>query len=119
MAHRSGENQLSRKEAIMKTVIVILTLFGLGVTAQAQDWTSSPNNWANLSSNWQNSPNNWRNSPNNWQNSPNRWGNERIIRDQSGRAAGYAVPRPDGGVNYFDLNGNRKAYQPPKSKQAK
>ena len=42
-----------------------------------------------------------------------RWGNERIIRDNNGKLTGYAVPKRDGGVNFFDLKGNRRGYLPP------
>lgn len=81
-------------------------------SAAAEDWNSSPNNWKNSPDNWENSPNNWKNSPNNWENSPNRWGNERVIRDGSGNAVGYAVPKEGGGVNFFDYEGNRTGYLP-------
>jgi hypothetical protein len=56
----------------------------------------------------------WSSSPSNWQNSPSRYGNERIIRDKNGNAAGYVVPKPDGGANIFDLRGNRQGYLPPR-----
>ena len=93
--------------------VVAIGLFAMSSASSAQDWNSNPHNWQNSPNNWQNSPNNWQNSPNNWQNSPNRYGNDRIIRDNNGNAAGYAVPRPDGGVNYFDSQGNRRGYVPP------
>lgn len=100
----------------MKKWIIIVLLAGFCSPAIAQtDWNSSPHNWDNSPYNFHNSPHNWNNSPRNWQNSPHRWGNERIIRDSRGNAAGYAVPKPDGGVNYYDLNGNRTGYLPPKS----
>jgi hypothetical protein len=79
----------------------------------AQDWNSSPNNWDNSPNNWENSPNNWNNSPNNWNNSPNNFGNERIIRDVDGSVKGYAVPKANGGVNFYDNQGTRKGYLPP------
>jgi len=66
--------------------------------ATAQDWKSSPYNW--------------KNSPYNWENSPMRWDNERIIRDENGEPTGYAVPKRDGGVNFFDLEGKRRGYLP-------
>ena len=91
----------------------VLCIFATPVFAQ-YDWQSNPNNWNNSESNWENSGDNWKNSPNNWNNSPNKWGNERIIRDSNGNAVGYAVPKKDGGVNYYDFNGKRKGYQPAK-----
>jgi len=94
----------------MKYLILIAVMFS--VTAYANDWNSSPNNWNNSPSNWENSPSNWNNSPNNWDNSPNNFGNTRIIRDTNGNAQGYAVPKADGGVNFFNQNGERKGYAP-------
>ena len=93
--------------------IVILFFIFMPSFATAQDWRSSPLNWKNNQVNWENSPLNWRNNPQNWQNSPMRWGNERIIRDNNGKLTGYAVPKRDGGVNFFDLKGNRRGYSPP------
>ncbi|GEM_PF-1667514 len=89
--------------------IVIISAFGL---AAAQDWNSSPYNWNNSQYNWKNSPYNWKNSPNNWQNSQYKWGNDRIIRDNNGNPAGYAVPKDDGGINIYDFRGNRRGYKP-------
>lgn len=92
--------------------IIAILLMSVAFNAAADDWNTSPNNWNNSPNNWDNSPNNWNNSPNNWNNSPNRWGNERIIRDNSGNPTGYAVPKADGGVNFYDSNGNRRGYLP-------
>ena len=83
-----------------------------GSALMAQDWDSSPMNWNNSPLNWDNNSMNWKNSPMNWDNSPNRWGNERIIRDEHGRAQGYAVPKEDGGINFFDFDGQRRGYLP-------
>lgn len=91
--------------------VVIMVLFASG-GVMAWDWNSSPNNFKNSPYNFENSPYNFRNSPYNWDNSPGRYGNERIIRDSQGNARGYAVPRPDGGANFFDTQGNRWGYQP-------
>lgn len=96
----------------VKTLVVAVSL-ALPATAGAQDWNSSPDNWDNSPQNWDNSPHNWKNSPDNWDNSPNRWGNERIVRDSDGNPIGYAVPKTDGGVNYFDFEGGRRSYTPP------
>jgi hypothetical protein len=91
---------------------LLIALLLISNVAIAQDWESSPNNWSNSPNNWENSSSNWNNSPNNWENSPNNWGNERIIRGENGNAQGYAVPRADGGVNFYDGNGNRTGYLP-------
>ena len=94
----------------MKYLILIAVMFS--ITAQANDWDSSPNNWNNSPNNWDNSSMSWDNSPNNWENSTNIYNNPRIIRDTNGNAQGYAVPKDDGGVNFFDRNGQRKGYLP-------
>jgi hypothetical protein len=93
------------------TFIVIFFFVSMPL-ATAQDWKSSPYNWKNSPYNWENSSHNWKNSPHNWNNSPMRWGNERIIRDNGGKPMGYGVPKRDGGVNFFDLKGNRRGYLP-------
>ena len=95
----------------MKKVIVFLVLF-LAVPCFGQDYESSPFNYDNSPYNYENSPYNYRNSRDNWDNSPYKWGNDRIIRDNDGNPQGYAVPKRDGGVNFFDLDGNRKGYEP-------
>lgn len=80
--------------------------------APLPSWNADPNNYRNSPSNYENSPYNYRNSPNNYDNSPIKYGNDRIIRDESGTARGYIVPKPAGGANIFDIHGNRRAYIP-------
>ena len=94
----------------MKRLFLVITL--ISTTALANDWKTSPDNWNNSSNNWENSSSNWNNSPSNWDNSPSNYGNSRIIRDASGNPQGYAVPKSDGGVNFYDQNGTRKGYLP-------
>ena len=91
----------------MKKIVLILALTIFNTICFADDWNSSP-------SNWDNSSNNWNNSPSNWDNSPNKYGNDRLMRDESGNVTGYAVPKSDGGVNFYNLNGERKGYLPPR-----
>jgi hypothetical protein len=91
---------------------LLYTLLLISNISLAQDWESSPYNWDNSRHNLDNSSLNWNNSPYNLDNSPNLWGNERIIRDENGKAQGYAVPKADGGVNFYDRNGNRNGYLP-------
>ena len=86
--------------------IFIFTSIFAGVTS----WEDSPYNWDNSEHNWDNSPNNWKNSPNNWENNPNNLNSDRIIRDNSGNPTGYTVPKPNGGANIYDLDGNREGY---------
>jgi hypothetical protein len=77
-----------------------------------QNWRNSPDNWQNNPQNWQNKPQQWQNSPDNWQNSADNYNNANGIYDSNGNRLGYAVPRPDGGANYFNNNGDRTGYQP-------
>ena len=63
------------------------------------------------STDFNNNPLNYNNSPLNFENSTNRYGNENIIRDNQGNAVGYEVEKSDGGVNYFNLNGERQGYK--------
>lgn len=76
-------------------------------------YANSPNNYANSPNNYANSPNNYENAPNNYENNPYNTNSNRIIRDNDGQATGYAVPRADGGVNYFNSNGGRSGYRGP------
>ena len=80
-------------------------------TAFAQLYENSPNRYENNLYNYNNSSSNYNNNPNNYENNLNNYSSNRIIRNESGNATGYAVPRSDGGVNYFDTNGNRTGYQ--------
>jgi len=100
------------KKLAVYSLYFILIFCVLSDISQAQDWNSNPYNWQNSPYNFNNSSNNWQNNPNNWQNSPNKWGNDRIIRDNQGNPRGYAVPKADGGVNFFDQRGNRRGYLP-------
>ena len=79
----------------MKTLtLLILLLLPVSVLAQS----------------WENSPYNWNNSPSNWQNSPYNWNSKRSIYDSEGNRSGYAVPKPDGGLNIYDNEGNWRGY---------
>ena len=85
-------------------------------SADVTNWNNNPMNFENSEMNFENSPMNYNNSPMNYQNNPMNYNSDRIIRDNSGHAMGYEVPKPDGGVNYFDLSGQRKGYQGPGSR---
>ena len=78
-----------------------------------QNWQNSPDNWQNSSQNWQNSSDNWKNSPQNWENSGNNYNNANGIYDRNGNRIGYSVPSENGGMNYFNNDGSRRAYAPP------
>lgn len=98
----------------MKLIKILAVMaLGLSTAAMAQDWNSSPQNFENSPSNFENSPSNFKNSPNNFENSPNNYGNPNIIRDNNGNASGYAVPKANGGVNFYAPDGTRRGYLPP------
>ena len=77
-----------------------------------QNWRNNPDNWQNSSQNWQNSSQNWKNSPQNWQNSGGNFNSSNGVYDSSGRRIGYGVPSANGGINYFNNDDSRRAYQP-------
>jgi len=81
-------------------------------TNSRQHWQNSPDRWQNSSQNWQNSPQNWQNSPQNWKNSADNYYSSNGIYDSNGNRTGYAVPTPNGGINYFGNDGSRRGYQP-------
>ena len=89
----------------MKKFLLLILSVTSSVMAGVTSWEDSPYNWDN-------SEHNWENSPNNWENSPNNWNSDRIIRDNSGNPAGYAVPNSNGVINIYDLDGNREGYVP-------
>lgn len=101
---------------LVKSGAALGLLLAMTVDADVTNWNNSPYNFQNSEMNWENSPMNFRNSPMNMENNPININSDRIIRDSSGEATGYAVPKADGGVNYYDLQGNRQGYQGPDSR---
>lgn len=97
------------QKIILFTVACVLSA---GLAWGFTSFDNSPNNFDNSPLNFDNSPNNFDNSPMNFKNSPMRFNNKRIIRDNSGRARGYVVPKDNGGANVFDMRGNRQMYIP-------
>lgn len=92
----------------------LLGILGFGPGQPAPGgWSTSPNNWDNSEKNWDNGPQKWDNNPKNWANDPRNRDSKRIVYDNQGRPIGYIVPKGNGGANYFDLSGHRKAYLPP------
>lgn len=94
---------------------MVAALVVMSASAGAQTCVTfdcSPYNFRNSESNFQNSPYNFRNSPNNFDNSPYNTNSRNGVYDNDGNRAGYAVRRPDGGVNVFDNSGNRTGYVP-------
>lgn len=108
------------KTALPLCTMLLVTVAGTACFAQAsQNWANSPRNWQNSPDNWKNNPNNWQNSSQNWKNSPQNWqnsganyGSTNGIYDSAGNRTGYVVPSPNGGKNYFNNDGSRRAYQP-------
>jgi hypothetical protein len=78
-----------------------------------QNWQNNPNNWQNSRDNWQNSSQNWKNNSDNWKNSGNNFNSANGIYDSAGNRLGYTVPSGNGGLNFFNNDGSRRAYAPP------
>jgi len=101
----------------IKVGLCTIAILSSGMSwADITNWDNNPMNYENSEMNYENSPMNYNNSPMNYQNNPMNYNSDRIIRDNSGHAMGYEVPKPDGGVNYFDLQGHRRGYQGPGSR---
>ena len=94
----------------LKTFALIALIASTPFAAHAQ-WTveSSPYSVQNSPYSIENSPYSIQNSPYSIPNTP---GGANGIYGNNGQWQGYAVPRPDGGVNIFDPNGNRAGYLP-------
>ena len=91
--------------------MILVSTFSSSVFAQQGYGEDSPYHSNNNPYASENSPYNSNNNPYNSLNNPYNSSSNRIIRDENGRATGYAVPRSDGGVNYFDYSGEgRKGY---------
>lgn len=111
------KHDMSVINPLAKLSAAVSILITMTVEADVTNWDNSPYNFKNSEMNWENSPMNFRNSPMNLENNPININSDRIIRDSSGEATGYAVPKADGGVNYYDLQGNRQGYQRPESRR--
>jgi hypothetical protein len=94
------------------SLMLLTAMAGPGL-ADSTLWNNSPLNYENSPYNYENSSSNYNNSPMNWENSRSNVSSDRIIRNNEGEAIGYAVPKRDGGVNFFDLEGKRRGYTPP------
>ena len=96
-----------------KIVLVSVTALALAPVAAHAQWTiqSSPYSIQNSPYNIQNSPYSIQNSPYSIPNTPGAIGGNGIYGN-NGQWQGYAVPRPDGGLNVFDPSGNRTGYVP-------
>jgi hypothetical protein len=94
-------------------VLIGAAVFVAPLFAHAQtSWNASPYNYNNSPYNYNNSPYNFNNSPYNFRNSPYNMFSDRGIYGADGTREGYAVPRPDGGLNYFNNAGKRWGYSP-------
>jgi hypothetical protein len=104
------------RHIMMTSALGSMIIFFESGFADVTNWDNNPMNFENSEMNFENSPMNFENSPMNFKNSPNNFNSDRIIRDNSGHAMGYEVPKPDGGVNYYDFQGHRRGYQGPGSR---
>lgn len=89
--------------------IVLVGLVGVSSAAAEVPWEASPYNWPNSPYNFENSPNNFANSIKNFQNAEGRRGRLNIV-NSLGVVTGYAIVKRDGGINYFDSDGDRIGY---------
>ena len=96
-----------------KIVLASVTALALAPIAAHAQWTiqSSPYSIQNSPYSIENSPYSIQNSPYSIQNAPGAIGGNGIYGN-NGQWQGYAVPRPDGGLNVFDPSGNRTGYVP-------
>lgn len=96
-------------------LVIFMAVLFIGLVlvtvSKAGGFNDSPHNWRNSPNNWDNSSHNWNNSRHNFNNSVNKFNNDRIIRGNSGKPSGFAVPKSGGGVNYFDLDGTRRGWR--------
>ena len=90
----------------MKIIIIILVCASGVVFADGTDFnTSNPYTSSN-------NPYTSNNNPYSNDNNPYNQSSTRIIRDNSGQPTGYAVPKADGGTNYFNYGSTgRTGYQ--------
>ncbi len=97
-----------------KFILILAMAIFLSVPVMAMAWgpNTSPYNPRNSPYHPENSPYHPRNSPYHPENSPFKPDNPNLLRDTQGNPRGYVVPRSDGGRNYFDMQGNRRGYQP-------
>ena len=91
----------------MKILLALIIAFVSGVVfADGVDFnTSNPYTSSN-------NPYTSNNNPYSNDNNPYNQSSTRIIRDNSGQPTGYAVPKADGGTNYFNYGSTgRTGYQ--------
>ena len=102
----------------MKIIIIILVCASGAVLADGVDFnTSNPYTYSNNPYTNSNNPYAPDNNRYNNDNNPYNQNSQRIIRDNSGQPIGYAVPKKDGGTNYFSYGSTeRKGYQSGASK---
>ena len=94
----------------MKKVLMTVCIYSSLASAQVTNWDNSPYNWKNSDMNWENSSMKWENSQYNWKNSEYNFNSKTGVYDNSGNRIGYETISPSGTRNYFDNEGNRKAY---------
>jgi len=98
----------------MKILLALIIAFVSGVVfADGVDFnTSNPYTSSNNPYTSSNNPYTSNNNPYSNDNNPYNQSSTRIIRDNSGQPTGYAVPKADGGTNYFNYGSTgRTGYQ--------
>lgn len=96
-------------KVIVTFLLMVWLVQSVAVHAEGIPWEASPNNWRNSQYNYENSSYNFANSPKNFKNAEGTRGRLNIV-DLLGSVTGYAIPKKDGGINYFDNDGTRIGY---------
>jgi hypothetical protein len=91
--------------------VMTLTIFSFYGSQSYAD--SNPYSAANNPYSAQNNVYSPNNNPYNPKNNRYNLKSERIIRNSYGEAIGYAVPRKDGGTNYYSYDDGYEGYQSP------
>ena len=98
------------------TTLIGISTLALMVTSQVYagdfgGYNNSPYNYNNSPYNYENSPYNYKNSPNNYNNSQYNMNSNNGVYNSNGDRMGYGVRKSDGGINYFNNDGERTGYQ--------
>ena len=96
------------KNLIILTILIIFTFCWTQGFADSNPYSAANNPYSA-----QNNPYSTNNNQYSSENNRYNTNNTRIIRNGSGEAMGYAVPRSDGGTNYYSYDGGYIGYQSP------
>ena len=95
---------------ILLLIVIYLSAWWASISYADSIFDSSPMNFDNSILNFDNSMLNYENSILNFENSPMNYDSHRIIRSPEGEVLGYGVPKQNGGMNIYNINGDRIGY---------